>query len=152
MTSTKFIALHAMNMATSHYVAQCPNRKGTKEKEKEKQVAASAEVNDFSEKFEKDFSLVSIVSSGNSNSFEFDRTWIVDSGATSHMTRMLDSFMFISEIGPGHVVNGTHQIIRVDNVRFMLDFREILEVEGVLFVPGLRFNLLSVHLWRMLDM
>jgi hypothetical protein len=90
-----------------HYAAQCPNRKGTKEKEKEKQVATSAEVNEFSEKFEKEFSLVSIISSGNSNNFEFDRTWMVDSGATSHMTGMLDSFLFISEIGPGHVVNGT---------------------------------------------
>jgi hypothetical protein len=127
-----------------HYAAQCPNKKGTKEKEKEKQVAASAEVNDFSEKFEKEFSLVSIVSSGNNNNFEFDRTWMVDSGATSHMTGMLDSFLFISEIGPDHVVNGTHQIRGVDSVRFLLDFGETLEVEGVLFVPGLRVNLLSV--------
>jgi hypothetical protein len=34
-----------------HYVAWCPNGKRTKEKEK--QVAASKEVNDFIEKFEK---------------------------------------------------------------------------------------------------
>jgi hypothetical protein len=60
------------------------------------------------------------------------------------MTRMLDSFMFIYEIGLDHVVNGTHQIIGVDSVRFLLDFGESLEVEGVLFVPGLRVNLLSV--------
>jgi hypothetical protein len=69
---------------------------------------------------------------------------MVDSGITSHMTGMLDSFMFISEIGPGHVMNGTHQIRGVGSVRFLLDFEETLEVEGVLFVPGLRVNLLSV--------
>jgi hypothetical protein len=69
---------------------------------------------------------------------------MVDSGATNHMTGMLDSFLFISEIGPDHVVNGTHQIRGVGSVRFLLDFGEILEVEGVLFVPGLRVNLLLV--------
>jgi hypothetical protein len=69
---------------------------------------------------------------------------MVDSGATSHMIGMLDSFLFISEIGPDHVMNGTHQIRGVDSVRFLLDFRETLEVEGVLFVPGLRVNILSV--------
>jgi hypothetical protein len=56
---------------------------------------------------------------------------------------MLDSFLFISEIGPSHVVNGTHQIKGVGSVRFLLDFGETLEVEGVLFVLGLRVNLLS---------
>jgi hypothetical protein len=126
-----------------HYATQCPNRKGKKEKEKEKQVVASAEVNEFNEKFEKDFSLVSIVSSGNNNSFEFDKTWIVDNGATSHMTGMLDSFLFISEIGPSHVMNGTHQIIGINSVNFLLNFEEILEVEGVLFVLGMRVNILS---------
>ena len=69
---------------------------------------------------------------------------MVDSGATNHMIGMLDSFLFISEIGPDHVVNGTHQIRGVGSVRFLLDFGEILEVEGVLFVPGLRVNLLLV--------
>jgi hypothetical protein len=69
---------------------------------------------------------------------------MVDSGATGHMTGMLDSFLFIFEIGPDHVVNGTHQIRGVDSVRFLLDFGETLEVEGVLFVLGMRVNLLSV--------
>jgi hypothetical protein len=69
---------------------------------------------------------------------------MVDNGATSHMTGMLDSFMFISEIGPSHVVNGTHQIRGVDSVKFLLDFGETLEVKGMLFVPGRRVNILSV--------
>jgi hypothetical protein len=122
-------------------VSQQEGDKGEGEGETE---ATSAEVNDFSEKFEKEFSLVSIVSSGNSNNFVFDRPWMVDSGATSHMTRMLDSFLFISEIDPDHVMNGTHQIRGVNSVRFLLDFGKTLEVEGVLFVPGLRVNLFSV--------
>jgi hypothetical protein len=118
-----------------NYAAQCPNRK-------EKWVAASSEVNEFSEKFEKYFSLVSIVSSGKNNSFEFDGTWMVDSGATSHMTGMLDSFLFIYDIGPRHVMNGIHHIKGVDSVRFILDFEETMEVEWVLFVLGMRVNLL----------
>jgi hypothetical protein len=89
-------------------------------------------------------SLVSIVSSGNNNKFEFDKTWMVDSGATSHMTGMLNSFLFISEIGPDHFMNGTHHIRRFGSVRFMLDFKETLEVEGVLFVQGMRVNILSI--------
>jgi hypothetical protein len=32
----------------------------------------------------------------------------------------------------------------VGNVRFQLKFGELLEFDGVLFVPGLRVNLLSV--------
>jgi hypothetical protein len=60
------------------------------------------------------------------------------------MKGMLDSFMFMSEIVPNHFMNGTHQIIGVNSVMFLLEFGKNLEVEGVLFVPVLRVNLLSV--------
>ena len=116
--------------------------KGTKEKEKK--IVSSAEIENFSEKFKKEFSLVSIVSSGDSNNFEYNRTWIVDSGATSHMTGMLDTFMCISEIGPGQFVNGTQEVRGIGKVKFQLVLGETLEVDRVLFVPGLRVSLLSV--------
>jgi hypothetical protein len=69
---------------------------------------------------------------------------MVESGAANHMIGIMDSFLFIFEIGPDHVMNGTHQIRGVYYVRFLLNFRETLEVEWVSFVPGLRVNILSV--------
>eukprot|EP01018_Ginkgo_biloba_P038969 Gb_38766 [translate_table: standard] len=96
-------------------VSQCPNKKKGKKK-KEGQVAASAEANEFNEKFEREFSLVSIVSSSGSTECEDARTWIVDM----------------------HAVRG------VGRVRFQLEFGNPLEMDEVLFVPGLKLNLLSV--------
>jgi hypothetical protein len=44
----------------------------------------------------------------------------------------------VNEGGMAKVVRG------VGNVRFQLEFGGILDFDGVLFVPGLRVNLLSV--------
>jgi hypothetical protein len=44
----------------------------------------------------------------------------------------------VNESGMGRVVHG------IENVRFQLKFGELLELVGVLFVPGLRVNFLSV--------
>jgi hypothetical protein len=44
----------------------------------------------------------------------------------------------VNEGGMARVVHG------VGNVRFQLEFGRLLELDGVLFVPGLRVNLLSV--------
>jgi hypothetical protein len=44
----------------------------------------------------------------------------------------------VNEGGMAKVVRG------VGNVRFQLKFGELLEIDRVLFVPGLRVNLLSV--------
>jgi hypothetical protein len=42
-------------------------------------------------------------------------------------------------------IGGMARVVRgVGNVRFQLEFGELLELDGVLFVPGLRVNLLSV--------
>lgn len=124
-----------------HYAAQCPHKK-KKTTETEKQVAATADVANFD--FEKEFALVSIVSCGISNSYEFDRTWIVDSGATNHMNGILDSFQYLKEISSGCVVNGTHEVKGVGTVKFQLDLGKTLEVNGVLYTPSLRVNVLSV--------
>ena len=64
-----------------HYASQCPNKHKVKQ-----QVVATAEIEEFSSKCEKDFSLVSMVSSTESNSYMYDNTWLIDSGSTSHMT------------------------------------------------------------------
>ena len=44
-----------------HYAGQCPNKKRGKQ-EKEEQVAATTEIESYAAKFEKEFSLVTVVS------------------------------------------------------------------------------------------
>jgi hypothetical protein len=65
-------------------------------KEKEGLVAATTtRVEDFSNKFEKKFSLVTLVSSVGSIGFVHDSRWIIDSGALCHMTRIRCIFLSI---------------------------------------------------------
>jgi hypothetical protein len=66
-----------------HLVSQCPERK---KKKKEQEEPDTATMEDFSSKFDMDFSLVTLVSSVGSGGFGGDNRWIVDSGASSHMT------------------------------------------------------------------
>ena len=65
------------------------------------------------------------------------------------MTRIYDIFQIITELGPGHFIQtdiDSPQIaIRgVGTVMFQLDLGEILEIHGVLFVPGMRVSKLLV--------
>jgi hypothetical protein len=48
-------------------------------------IVTTAAMEDFSSKFDKDFSLVTLVSSVSSGRFGGGIRWIVDSGASSHM-------------------------------------------------------------------
>ena len=113
----------------------------------ERDVVASAVVEEFATKFEQEFSLVSIDSSIGSSIFE--HVWVVDSGATKHMTGVYDSFQMITMLGPRHFIQTNIDspqiaIQGVGIVRFEQDLREILEVHGVLFVPGMRVSKLLV--------
>jgi len=62
------------------------------EEEEEEQegldTAATPTMEDFSSKFDMEFSLVTLVSSVGSGGFGGDNKWIVDSGASCHMTRI----------------------------------------------------------------
>ena len=65
------------------------------------------------------------------------------------MTRIYDIFHIITELEPGYFIKtyiDSPQIaIRgVGIVRFQLDLGEFLEIHGVLFVPRMRVNKLSV--------
>ena len=124
-----------------HYATKCH------EKKTERDVVASAAVEEFATMFEQEFSLVSIDSSTGSSIFE--HVWFVDSGATRHMTGVYDSSQMITMLGPGHFIQtdiDSPQIAiqGIGTVRFQLDLREVLEVHGVLFVPGMRVSKLSV--------
>jgi hypothetical protein len=70
---------------------------------------------DFASKYDREFSLVTLVSSVSSGGFGGDIRWIVDSGASCHMTRIWRVFLNITEIGPDRqVVNegGMARVVR----------------------------------------
>jgi hypothetical protein len=68
---------------------------------------------DFSSKFDKDFSLVTLVSSVGSKGIGGDNRWIVDNGASCHMTRIWRVFLIITETCPQRLVEREGGIVRV---------------------------------------
>ena len=113
----------------------------------ERDVASSAVVEEFVVKFEQEFSLVLIDSSIWSSTFE--HAWVVDSGATKHMTGVYDSFQTITISQPRHFIqtdvdSPQISIQEVGTIRFQLDLGEFLDIHGVLFVPGMRVSKISV--------
>jgi hypothetical protein len=88
MSKVKCFACHKIG----HYASQCPNKKkGKKDAQvaaSDAQVAASTEVDDFAERFTKEFSLLSCLSSDGCIVCEEIEEWFVDSSASHHMTGM----------------------------------------------------------------
>ena len=92
---------------------------------------------------------MALVETSIGSSDDYHDTWIVDSGSTSHMTEKYGVFQRIEEIAPGHFVetdigNPQAEIRGVEIVKFQLDLGEILEVNKVLFVPGMKVSKLSM--------
>ena len=80
-----------------NYVGQCPNKKRGKQ-EKEEQVAATAVIENYTVKFKKEFSLVTVVSSCNSSRPMDVGKWIVESAYCEYMIVMRDAFLTIETI------------------------------------------------------
>jgi hypothetical protein len=59
---------------------------------------------EFSSKYDMEFSLVTVVSSVGSREFKGDIKWIVDSGGSCHMTKIWQVFLIIIETGPDRQV------------------------------------------------
>jgi hypothetical protein len=131
-----------------HLASYCPKRKKKKKESEEPETTTTTTMEDFASKFDREFSLVTLVSNVDSGGFRGDFRWIVDSGASSHMTRIWRVFLDFTEIGPGQQVVNEGGMVRavrgVGNVRFQLEFGEILELDAILFVLGLSVNLLLV--------
>jgi hypothetical protein len=68
-----------------HLASRCPERKKKTELEAP-ETTATTTMEDFASKYDREFSLVILVSSVGSRGFGGDIRWIVDSRASCHMT------------------------------------------------------------------
>jgi hypothetical protein len=77
-----------------------------------------------------------------------DETWLVDNGASKHMTGFKDSLSNLSKKDSSHRVrlgdNSSYPIKGIGNAFYSLDSRKHLKMENGLYVPGLQKNLLSI--------
>jgi hypothetical protein len=91
MSKVKCFACHK----TGHYASQCTNKK---KKKQELKVSTSTKVDEFTNKFKREFSLMTSLSSSDSAEFGEIGVWFVDSGASRHVTRMRSVFLDFSKI------------------------------------------------------
>ena len=112
-----------------------PQRKKTKE----------SDLDQVAKEIGKEYYLISALSGSISCSSE---TWLVDSGASRHMIGYRSALTDLTEKKSSvHVElgdDGTYVIQGVGSTSFLLDFGIVLHIEEILFVPGLKKNLLSI--------
>jgi hypothetical protein len=119
-------------------------REGTfGEMPRSRQTTASAEVDEFSTKFDKEFSLIVCLSSRTTT----PDTWYIDSGASRHMKAVREHLMDLTQCGDTEVVLGDDREIKVADCGTVSFRRESLPpmiLMEVLYVLGLKKNLVSV--------
>jgi hypothetical protein len=122
-----------------HYAGQCPNRK-----KKTSGTAAIAEETDFQTQFQKECAFHACCSS-----VEFSpHIWFIDSGASSHMTGVKEHFSDLRgtevridiSLGDNRVVT----VAGIGTVSFRRENLPPISFTDVLFVPGMKKNLISV--------
>jgi hypothetical protein len=112
-----------------------------------RQTAASTEVEEFSTKFDKEFSLIACLSSRTTT---LD-TWYIDSGASRHMTSVREHLTDLTQCGDVEVVFGDDWEVKVAGCGIVSFRRESLPpmtLTEVLYVSGLKKNLVSVSSMR----
>jgi hypothetical protein len=77
------------------------------------ETIATTTMEDFASKYDREFSLITLVSSVGNGGFEGDTRWIVDSGASCHMTRIWRVFLIITETGLDRMVESEGGMSRV---------------------------------------
>jgi hypothetical protein len=116
-----------------HYAGQCPNKK-------KKQTAV---VEEFSTKFDKEFSLVVCLSMRTTHS----DTWYIDSGVSRHMTGVREHLTDLTQIGYVEVVLRDDREVKAvgcGTVSFQRESLPPMSLTEVLYVLGLKKNLVSV--------
>eukprot|EP00253_Pinus_taeda_P013514 PITA_13514 len=142
-----------------HYAIVSPEKK---KKGKDQSLAASAEIEDFAGCFDQEFAFTMCESSSaGSPTIQVQKEqafpsiskastgiWYVDSGASRHMTGVREYFLELSESDTDvEVVLGDDRIIRavgVGTLTFQRESRPPLKVTKVLYVRGMRKNLISI--------
>jgi hypothetical protein len=71
-----------------HLASHCPERKKKKKESEGPETTTTTTIEDFASKFDREFSLVTLVSSVGNGGFRGDVRWIVDSEASNHMMRI----------------------------------------------------------------
>jgi hypothetical protein len=124
-----------------HYVAQCPHRH---EKGNKKHHAHATDTEDHKAKDE-EFVLVSTLMGTITQRSD---TWLIDSGASKHMTRLINSLSNLIENDSSLQVElgdeSKHAIKGVGEASLQLDLGNPIAIKDVLFVQGLKKNLLSI--------
>lgn len=107
-------------------------------------MAAFGDLEEFSSKFEREFSLIACLSSCSGSS----RVWYIDNGASTHMSRVREVFSEITERDIDVEVElGDDRVVRVVGrgiVAFQRESRPPFRFRDVYYVPGLKKNLISV--------
>jgi hypothetical protein len=122
-----------------HYAGQCPNRK-----KKKGGTAATAEEIDFQTQFQRECAFLVCCTSVETT----PSIWYIDSGALSHMTGLREHFSDLKDtevrieisLGDARVV----RVAGVGTVAFQRDGMPPISFTDVLYVPGMKNNLISV--------
>jgi hypothetical protein len=100
-------------------------------------------VEEFSTKFDKEFSLIVLLSMRTTHT----NTWYIDSGASRHMTGVREHLTDLTKMGNVEVVLGDDREVKVvgsGTVSFQRESLPPLTLAEVLYVPSLKQNLVSV--------
>ena len=85
---------------------------------------------------------------GHQGSPSTSTTWYIDSGALSHMTGARDMFSELSQTGSDvEVVLGDNTVVRAvgwGTITFQRESMSLMTLRDVLYVPGLKKNLVLV--------
>jgi hypothetical protein len=100
-------------------------------------------VEEFSTKFDKEFSLVVCLSTRTTHS----SVWYIDSGASRHMTGVHEHLTNLTQISDLEVVLGDDRVVKAvgsGTVSFQRESLSPMLLREVLYVFGLKKNLISV--------
>jgi hypothetical protein len=108
-----------------------------------RQTTNLAEVDEFSTKFDKEFSLIVCLSLRTTT----PDTWYIDSGASCHMKTIHEHLMDLTQCGDAEVVLGDDREVKVagcGTVSFRRESLPLMILTEVLYVPSLKNKLVSV--------